>query len=560
MAAKRVSSGRPAGGRNPPGASQSGYRESVHAAHAQPQSLKRYYRVLIEHAWIIVLCVLVAVGAAAVYVVTAPRKYTAQAQMLVTPVPASNSALIGLPVLHSSGDPTSDVLTAASLITTTQVASGVVEALQLRETPTQLLSQVQATPIGQSNLEAVQAEASSPAKAQAIANEFVLQVVVTRAVTLHGALATLIPALRAQAAAVPAGQRNGPGTVGDQLFQLEQLASSNDPTITIASLADRPTSPSSPRTKLTLIAALFGGLILGIGAAFAFDALDPRLRREDQLRDGLGVPILARIPRERRAALGRPILPDELSFGGVESYRTLRTILKSRSGGRPRSILITGSEPAEGKTTCAINLAAALAHGGSGVILIDADLRHSSIASALGLQIDYGIDDLLTGQADLDEALAVADFGNATVGVLALKRPDADLADRLTPAVAQHLIRQTMAVSDFVVIDSPPLTSVSDALPLAELADEVLIVARIGASKLTKLRELHDLLSDQGTYSTGIVIIGQPGPPGRRDRYYRPDSDRPSIQDGQQSDPDLDAVQRWARSSGRSTGAASDRP
>ena len=194
------------------------------------------------------------------------------------------------------------------------------------------------------------------------------------------------------------------------------------------------------------------------------------------------------------------------------------------------------------------------------MILIDADLRHPTIASALGLQIDNGIDDLLTGRADLDETLAVADFGSATVGVLALKRPNADLADRLTPAVAQHLIRQTMAVSDFVVIDSPPLTSVSDALPLAELADEVLVVARIGASKVTQLRELHDLLSDQGTYSTGIVIIGQPGPPARRDRYYRPDSDQSPIQDGQQSDQDVEAVERWATSSGRSTGARSDQP
>src|SRR5581483_1851343 len=313
-------------------------------------------------------------------------------------------------------------------------------------------------------------EASSAGKAQAIANEFVEQVVKTRAASLHAALATLIPAMRAQAAAVPPAQRNGPGSVGDQLFQLQQLAVSNDPTITIAALAARPTSPSSPRTKLTLIAALFGGLILGIGGAFAFDALDPRLRREEQLREALGVPILARIPRERRAARTRPVLPDELSFSGVESYRTLRAILSSRSAGRARrSILIVGSEPAEGKTTCAINLAVAFAQAGSGVILIDADLRRPSIASALGLHIEYGIDDLLTGRADLDDALAVADFGNATVGVLALKRPDADLADRLTPAVAQHLLKQAMAVSDVVVIDSPPLSSVSDALPLADV-------------------------------------------------------------------------------------------
>ena len=101
--------------------------------------------------------------------------------MLVSPVPLSDSALVGLPVLHASTDPTRDALTAASLMTNLQVASAVVSSLHLRETPAQLLANVSATPIGQSNLVAVQATASSAGLAQQIANQFVQQVVVTRA-------------------------------------------------------------------------------------------------------------------------------------------------------------------------------------------------------------------------------------------------------------------------------------------------------------------------------------------------------------------------------------------
>ena len=539
MAARRVSSRRPGGVSSPRGNSQVRYRTSEPAAHKQPPSFKRYYRTLSEHAWIIVLCVLVAVGAAAAYVVKAPRKYSAQAEMLVTPVPADS--LIGLPVLHSSGLPTSDVLTAASLITTPQVASAVVNALHLRETPTHLLTQVQATPIGQSNLEAVQATASSPGNAQAIANAFVEQVVLTRAADLHATLAVEIPALLAQVKTFPPGQVSGPAA---QLTQFQQLADSNDPTITIAALADRPTAPASPRSKLTLIAALFGGLVLGIGAAFGFDALDPRIRREDQLREAIGVPVLARIPRERRVRVKRPLLPPELSLGAVEGYRTLRTILTSRAAGRTRSVLITGAAAGEGKTTCAINLAVALAQGDSGVILIDADLRRPSVASALGLQIEYGIDDLITGRAGLDEALAVANFGRATVGVLGLERPDPDLADRLSPMVAEHLLAQTMEVSDFVVIDSPPLVAVSDALPLAQLVDDILAVARIGSSRSNRLRELQDLLLEQGRHPTGIVLVGQSDRSDRRNVAYRLDSEHehPRFSDERQSDRELEPL------------------
>ncbi len=505
-------------------------RPSTHAS-ARPNStaIDRYGRTVLEHAWVVVLCVVIAVAAAMAYVVKAPRKYQAEAQMLVSPVPLSDSALVALPVLHASTDPTRDALTAASLMTNLQVASGVVSGLHLRETPRQLLANVTATPVGQSNLVAVQATASSAGRAQQIANEFVQQVVTTRAADLHAAIAQVIPGLKAQVARLPATERSGAGTVGDDLAQLQQLQGTNDPTITVATLASRPSAPSYPRTKLTLIAALLGGLILGLGAAFGLDAIDPRIRREDQLREIFDVPVLARIPRQRRSRfharrrkLHRPLRPEELSFGAAEGYRTLRTILRARAAGDARSFLVTGCAPGDGKTTSAMGLAAALAQGGSGVILVDADFRRPSIAEVLGLDVQFGIDDLLTGAADLDDALAVTKFRSTSVGVLALRHPDPDLADLLSLNTAADLMKQLKALSDFVVIDSPPLTAVSDALPLAQIVDDVVIVVRLGSTKLSQLWELHDLLVEQKSYPAGIVLIGQPAP--RAGGYYGRDA------------------------------------
>ena len=192
---------------------------------------------MVSHAWLVIACVVVTVAVALVYVAVAPRKYQATAEMLVSPVSPTDTSLVGLPVLHSSSDPTQDVLTAASLMTTPQVGQTVVGALHLHESATTLLGTVTATPVGQSNLVAIQATASSAAQAQRIANGFVDAVVATRAAALHAAVGAVIPGLRAQVAALPTASRSGPGTIGDQLSQLETLQASNDPTITIAAPA-----------------------------------------------------------------------------------------------------------------------------------------------------------------------------------------------------------------------------------------------------------------------------------------------------------------------------------
>jgi capsular exopolysaccharide synthesis family protein len=497
------------------------FRESAEAPSlSQALTLKRYLRTLREHVILIVVCVVVAGAAAVAYVKTAPKKYSAQSEMLVSPLPA-DTTLIGLPVLITSGDPTQDVLTGASLVTTTPVATAVLNALQLRESPQDLLASVQAAPVGQTDLISIQADASSAAQAQRIANEFATQVVATRATALHTAIADELPGLKAQAAALPPAERNGPGTVGGQIDQLDQLRTSNDPTITIAATAALPSGPYSPRTKLTVLAALFGGLIVGLGAAFLVDALDPRLQRADQMRKLMPVPILARIPRERRETRGKPILPEQLSFAAAEGYRTMRTMLTSHATEHSRSFLVTSSSPEEGKTTTAINLASALAQGGSSTILIDADLRRPTVASAFGLTVQYGTEHVLSGEVKLADAL-LTPWSDSTLRVLAVHNPGVDRADKLTLAVAHNLIEQATALADFVVIDAPPLTTVIDALPLARLADDVLVVARLSVSKLSKISELEDLLYEQDQYPTGVVLIGDS--PRRRNAYdYAPE-------------------------------------
>jgi uncharacterized protein involved in exopolysaccharide biosynthesis len=182
---------------------------------AEPRPITRYWRTILDHWRVVVFCVAVVVAGAGAYVAVAPKRYSAQAEMLVSPVPPTNSTLLALPVVHQSNDPTRDMATAASLISAQGVADRVVRALHLRQSPSELMSNVTAAAIGNSDLVGVQATAPTAKEAQAIANEWVQQVVATRAAALHQAVSAQLPTLRAQVKHLPASQQSGPGTLGD---------------------------------------------------------------------------------------------------------------------------------------------------------------------------------------------------------------------------------------------------------------------------------------------------------------------------------------------------------
>lgn len=479
----------------------------------------RYYRTLREHLTLIIACTILAVAIAAVYTHLASRRYSAETQMLVSPADPANPALATLPVLHSTSDPTRDTLTAAGLVTTPQVALAVVSALHLHTSAADLLGHITATPIGQSNLIALQADAGSAEQARRLADGFATEVIATRTAALHAALAVSIPGLRAQFAAETPAERVANSTLTSELSELEQLQSGPDPTITIAAPAGLPVAPYTPRTKLALIAGLVAGLVLGIGGALLLDALDPRLRREEQLRSLFNGLILAGIPRQRRRhRTAGPLLPSDLSFAAHEGYRSLRTFLGARAGNRPQAILLTGSAPGEGKTTTAIGLATALAQGGSSVILIEADLRRPAIGTALGLRVEYGTEHLAAGEVELEQALTPLVLDDVEIQIVAVQRPSDQMAERLSFEFSQRLVERAKQLADFVVIDSPPITAVVDALPLAKFVDDVLIVSRLGVSKLAKIAELYDMLLNYGSPPLGFVVIGES--PIRGSLYY----------------------------------------
>jgi Mrp family chromosome partitioning ATPase/capsular polysaccharide biosynthesis protein len=498
--------------------------------------LERYFHTLRERLRLIVAVVVTTTLAALLYLAVASDQYRAEADLLVTPVGQEADALTGLPVIRESSDPTRDVETAARLVTNRDVAARVKSELGLDESANALLGKVSAEPVAQSNIVSVRAEADSPELARDIANGFASGVVAERSRQVRLEAAEQIARLREQ---IAAAEERGEDTqvLSAQLVQLESVRASGDPTLRVETRADAPDEPFAPRPTLTIAAGLLAGLILGVGGAFAMNALDPRLRREEQLRELYSLPILARVPKERRArtfTLGkrrfgigprererRALPPGELSTATLESFRTLRTMLAAQrpDNGDSRTILVTGPSPSEGKTTTAINLASSLALAGNRVILIEADFRRPSAGQALGVQARVGIGDVLLGNVALEDALVLAPPFGDNLCALLVDRADDWLAEVLSLPAAEALLDDAKRLADYVVLDSPPLTQVIDAMPLARRVDDVVLVVRLGSSNLTQLAHLGDLLDQNGIRPSGFVVVGGPAP--EEQSYYR---------------------------------------
>ncbi len=494
----------------------------------EQEGLQRYVETIRERFLLILLITLITTGAACAYVFTATKTYEAQSNLIITPIVVGDSVSTSLGLIQASSDPTRDVETASQLVTNIDVATRVKEKLGLSATPESLLAQVIAQPVAQSNFVAVTATENSPPASRDLANAFAEQAVALRTELMHRQINEQLPRLEVAAKSQTGDQSTA---ISDQIAQLKLLQTASDPTMRVQSLATLPTTQASPRPALSIAAGLVTGLILGIIAAFASQALDPKLRRESQLRRLYSLPILGRIPIENRKTGSTPLDPKSISPVTAEAFRTIRTTLTSAAAGRPggRVVFITGSSPSEGKTSSAINIATSLALSGKRVVLIESDLRRPVLGRTLGANPSTGgVVSVLLENTTLAESLTQVRTYGPNLQLLLADYEGGWIAELFSIPMAEQMIEDARDMADFVIVDSPPLNEVVDALPLARHADDVLIVVRLGTTRLDKINQLGELLAENSIRPAGFTVVGTPRPKRGEYHYYAASADRVS--------------------------------
>ena len=256
-------------------------------------------------------------------------------------------------------------------------------------------------------------------------------------------------------------------------------------------------------------------LTLGIVIAFVLESLDTGIRTVAQIEAISGLPSLALIPRIRRSAAeiaAQSQVQRNLGVIGApmsqfaEAFRALRTsLLLSVAGREPQVILLTSATPSEGKTTVAMNLACVLAQRDVRVLLIDADLRRPTVHHRFNINGKVGLSSVLTGSVPLQQAVQqVPEIPR--LDILASGPVPPFPTEMLASDAMNRLLAECRGLYTHIVLDSPPLLSITDSVVLAHDADAVVLVVRQGKANKHAVRRARDLLLRAGTRITGTVL------------------------------------------------------
>lgn len=285
--------------------------------------------------------------------------------------------------------------------------------------------------------------------------------------------------------------------------------------ISVVDLASLPIEPSSMSTltlaELGFVFGLFGGLAL----ALLLERMDTRMRDSRQIQELLGVPAIAIVPQTNWKGKGTgadesegPEILWDARSPFAESMRVFRTSIQLSSTSREsRVIAVTSCQPGEGKSTLAMNLAAALAQGGKKVALVDTDMRRPSVYWRLGLSDRKGLSEFLTGMEPLD-AVIQTHKTLTTLDVIASGICPPLPADLLASDQMKSFVEVLRERYDYVIFDSPPALSVTDPLIVASLADGLVLVIRQGYCTRAMLTRSGEIFRDVGVKVYGFVLNG----------------------------------------------------
>lgn len=289
---------------------------------------------------------------------------------------------------------------------------------------------------------------------------------------------------------------------------------------------------------------LFAGLLLATGLIYLREWSDTTLKSAEEIQDRLHLPVLGGVPEfgsdESPLVAGKPrtklpLVGDDArsplcvaahpESPEAEAFRSVRTALfvSSRSK-QARIIEISSPEPGDGKTTCAANLAMAVAQSRKKVLLVDADLRKPAVHSVLNIENGVGLSDVLLGE--VDSLTAARETQVPGLSVLTAGTPPANPSELLTSGRLQQVLEEAGRYFDYVFIDTPPLLVVSDPCIIAPHTDGLLLVLRIAKNARASVHQACEVLQTHDVRLLGSVANGTVIPRKKYYGYFYGDADR----------------------------------
>ncbi len=479
---------------------------------AEP-GLRSYALVVRRRKWWVIGLGLAGLGISVAISVTSANQYSATAQVLVQP--SGGSAALG-----AAPQPVTPIQVQTSLLL---VSSAPVKQAVFRQLGTE--PAVSAAQVAQTNIIAITAISTAPARAALIANTYAREFIKHQRTVAFRELTAAELQLRAQirslrkqiktlraatgAASEVAALLNQQAVLKEQLAQMQVNGTVTTGGLSLVTPAQAPASPSAPKPRRDGLLGLAAGLILGLGAAFLRDNLDDALNSKEAAEHIGGAPVLAAVPmvtswkkRDKPlvVSIASPTSP------AAEAYRSLRTSLQfARQEHDLQTILVTSPAAAEGKTSTLANLGAVFAQAGEQVVLVSCDLRRPRLGKFFALDEEIGLTTMMLGQHSLEQAVQPV-HGHQGLWVLGAGPLPPNPAELLNGTQAREAFAALRKGFDLVLIDSPPLLPVTDAVVLSKEADGVLLIVAAGQTRRGDLHRAAEKLAQVNAPVLGLVL------------------------------------------------------
>ena len=429
--------------------------------------LRDYIRML-KRGWpVIVLVTALMVSLSALYVTVAPKSYEASTMLFVS---GENPTSAG-ELSEGNSFALSAVTTYGKIIPSAAVLGPAGASLQPPQPASDLYSAVTAVVPEETTLIIITAAADDPQAAANLAN------------AVAATSTQVLPALQASDSGRP-------------LIAVQQLRP-----------ATPPPSPVSPDAKRVLALGLVVGLCVGLALTISAQTLDTRIRRADDVRSLTDVPLLAEVRHRKRRGQQRFLaVRDEPAGAAGEAYRTLRTNLGFMEPRQRRSLVFAAVTEDRNNAQVPANLAWSLAQAGWSVLLVDLDLRRSTIADTLGILPQHGLADVLLGKRNLPEV--VIRTAEPHLRVVTAGTPQSSPSDVLSGPAMNNLLRRMEQEYDYVILHAPPLLYYTDAALVSRAAGGSVVTVAAGRTRAQELTTAMTALANVRIKPAGLVLAG----------------------------------------------------